>query len=178
MHIETLRLSLKPINENDWELFKNLHQSSEVMKYVSDPFKDSDIKERFNSRIGSWQKTSNRWLTLTITQKSTGNKIGVTGFYPEWEPYQQAELGFLLSPESQGKGYGKESTIAVLDYAFNQCNFHKVIATVTEGNISSFNLLKGLGFNHEGTFIDSFQLGGKWCNDLKLGLLKHEYIVT
>jgi RimJ/RimL family protein N-acetyltransferase len=175
MQIETARLILKPISENDWELFEELHQSNEVIKYVSEPFSDSEIKERFTARLGQWNKTSNRWLTLTITEKATGNKVGVTGFYPEWEPYQQAELGFLLSPKSQGKGFGRESTLAVIDYAFNQCNFHKLIATVTEGNTPCFKLLKKLGFIHEGTLRDNFKLLGNWCNDLKLGLLKHEY---
>lgn len=175
MQIETPRLILKPISKNDWEFFKKLHQSREVIKYVSDPFTDSDIKERFNSRLVEWKKTCDHWLTLTIVEKATGNKIGITGFYPEWEPCQQAELGFLLSPEFQGKGYGKESTIAVLEYAFNECNFHKMIATVTEGNSPSFNLLKGLGFIHEGTIRDNFKLGSNWYDDLMLGLLKYEY---
>lgn len=175
VQIETQRLTLKLISKDDWELFEELHQSSEVLKYVSDPLSESEINERFNSRLGEWEKTSNHWLTLTIIEKATENKIGVTGFYPEWKPYQQAELGFLLSPEYQGKGYGKESTMAVIEYAFNQCNFHKVIATVTEGNYTSFNLLKSLGFTHEGTIRDNFKLGGNWYNDLKLGLLNHEY---
>ena len=177
MQIETPRLILRPLNENDWKLFKGLHQSSEVIKYVSDPFTESAIKDRFDARLGGWKKTANQWLTLTIIEKATEKKIGVTGFYPEWEPYQQAELGFLLSPEFQGKGFGKESTIAVIEYAFDQCNFHKVIATVTEGNTPSFNLLKALGFSHEGTIRDNFKLGGHWRNDLKLGLLNHEYAV-
>ena len=175
VQIETQRLTLKPISKDDWEFFEELHQSNGVLKYVSDPFTESEISERFNSRLGEWKKTSNQWLTLTIIEHATGNKIGVTGFFPEWEPYQQAELGFLLSPKFQGKGYGKESTKAVIEYAFNQCNFHKVIATVTEGNSPSFNLLKALGFTHEGTIRDNFKLGGNWCNDLKLGLLNHEY---
>lgn len=175
MQIETQRLILKPLSEDDWELFRELHQSRDVLRYVSDPFTDSGISERFNSRLGEWKKTTKQWLTLTIIDKATKNKIGVTGFYSEWEPYQQAELGFLLSPEFQGKGYGKESIIAVIGYAFNQCHFHKVIATVTEGNSPSFNLLKALGFTHEGTIRDNFKLDGRWCNDLKLGLLNHEY---
>ncbi len=175
MRIETQRLILQPITENDWELFEKLHKSNEVINYVSDPFKDSDIKERFNSRLGAWYKTCNRWLALVIFEKDTKNKIGVTGFYPEWEPYKQAELGFLLLPEYQRKGYGKESTLAVVDYAFSQCQFHKIIATVTEGNAPSFALLTSLGFAHEGTIRDNFKLGGKWQNDLKLGLLSREY---
>ena len=56
MQIETARLMLKPISENDWELFKELHQSNEVIKYVSEPFSDSEIKERFTARLGQWNK--------------------------------------------------------------------------------------------------------------------------
>lgn len=177
VQIVTPRLILRPISEIDWDLFNRLHQTQGVIKYVNDPFTELEIKERFISRLGEWKKTSNKWLTLTIIEKSSGTKIGVTGFYPQWEPYQQAELGFLLSPEFQGKGFAKESTRAVVEYAFNKCNFHKVIATVTEGNTPSFNLLKGLGFIHEGTIRDNFKLGGHWRNDLKLGLLKPEFSI-
>lgn len=175
MQIETERLILKAITENDWDIFEKLHKDTAVIKYVSDAFTEADIKNRFQSRLVPWQKTSSNWLTLTIFEKTTGNKIGVTGFYPEWQPYQQAELGFLLCPDFQGKGYGQESTIALLDYAFNTCSFHKVSATVTEGNIASVSLLKKIGFTHEGTIRDNFKLANKWHNDLKFGLLSIEY---
>ncbi|MEH6815767.1 MAG: hypothetical protein V7683_04375 [Pseudoalteromonas distincta] len=52
MQIETQRLTLKPISKDDWEFFEELHQSSGVLKYVSDPFTESEISERFTSRLG------------------------------------------------------------------------------------------------------------------------------
>ena len=177
MQLETERLILKPITEDDWLFFEALHQSRDVMRFISDPSLVSEIRARFESRLIHWTKSENSWLALIIIEKSTGNKIGITGFYSEWKPYEQAELGFLLATEFHGKGFAKESTLTVLDFAFNTCGFHKATATITEGNNSSFGLLKRLGFSHDGTLRDNFKLSGKWCNDLKLSLLRSEYNV-
>ncbi len=176
MKLETSRLVLTPITSEDWLLFKALHQSPEVMQFVAELPNEEEIKQRFESRLIDWDPKNNNWFTFTIALKETDQKIGVTGFYGQWQPYQQAELGFLLSPQFQGKGYAKESTLAVLDYLFNTCNFHKAVATVTEGNVPSFELLKSLGFKHEGTLRDNFKLNDTWYNDLKLGLLQHEFL--
>jgi RimJ/RimL family protein N-acetyltransferase len=73
-------------------------------------------------------------------------------------------------------GYGKESTLKIMDFAFNHCLYHKVLATVTDGNIASSNLLASLGFKLEGKLRDNYQINGKWCTDLKYGMLKSEYI--
>lgn len=175
MLLETSRLILSPINESDWPLFRDLHQSEAVMRYVTDDFSEQNIRDRFNARLREWNPKCNDWLTLTIEVKATAEKIGVTGFYAQWDPYQQAELGFLLAPEFQGKGYAKESTSALLDYLFIEQNYHKAVATVTEGNTPSLNLLQSLGFQLEGTLRDNYKLNNQWYNDLKLGLLRHEY---
>lgn len=178
MQLETERLLLKPIAKEDWQLFQQLHHSEDVMRYVTDDRSEQNIKARFEARLREWDPHCNEWLTLTIYSKETGEKLGVTGFHAGWQPYQQAELGFLLSPAHQGKGYAKESTLAVLDYIFNQLDYHKAVATVTEGNTPSLKLLESLGFQLEGTLRDNFKLHGNWYNDLKLGLLKHEYLPT
>lgn len=110
-----------------------------------------------------------------IREKASGQALGITGFRPEWLPCQQAEVGFGSVPEGQGKGYGKESLLAVLDFAFNACGFHKMNATVTEGNIASRRLLENCGFRLEGTLRDNYRLAGQWCNDWQLGLLAAEF---
>ncbi len=176
MQLETERLVLTPISQDDWPLFHEIHKCEEVMRYVTDDLSEQNIKARFDARIKEWDPRCNEWLTLTITIKDTGESIGFTGFWAQWQPYQQAELGFLFSTKFQGKGYAKESTLALLDYIFKEQHYHKAVATVTEGNQASVNLLQKIGFQLEGTIRDNFKLHGKWYNDLKLGLLRDEYI--
>lgn len=110
-----------------------------------------------------------------MREKASEDAVGMTGFRPQWHPYRQAEVGYGSLPLAQGKGYGKESLRAVLDFAFNACDFHKLTATVTEGNIASRRLLESCGFLLEGTLRDNYQLAGQWRDDWQFGLLVSEF---
>ncbi|MFC0225273.1 GNAT family N-acetyltransferase [Serratia aquatilis] len=175
LKLQTSRLLLHSITANDWPLFLRLYQDPQVIRYIADPLPESEIRTRFEARLPEWDKHGERWLCLVMREKSTGNAVGITGFCPQWWPFQQAEVGFGSLPEGQGKGYGKESLLAVLDFAFNACGFHKMTATVTEGNIASRHLLESCGFQLEGTLRDNYRLAGQWCNDWQLGLLQAEF---
>lgn len=175
IHIATERLTLSTMTEQDWPLFSRLYQDPEVIRYISDPQDLVTIQTRFAVRVQPWDRTSDHWLCLVIREKASGQPVGITGFLPEWQPFQQAEVGYGLLPEFTGKGYGQESLVAVLEFAFQQCQFHKVIATVTVGNQPSRALLERCGFQLEGTLRDNFSLSGKWCDDWVLGLLADEF---
>ncbi len=173
--IETPRLLMRPMVTADWSLFHRLETDSSVQKYVSDLKDNSSIKQRFESRLPLWSKTGSQWLCLIITEKSSSKPIGITGFYPEWEPCRQAEVGFMLLPDYQNKGFGKESLLALARYAFEECRFHKLKATVTEGNDACCQLLKNIGFQQEARLRDNYRIAGQWQNDLVFGLLHHEF---
>ena len=169
---------MKQINSSDWGLFANLKKNESVQEFVSDLNTDEQIEQGFQSRLQPWKKENSQWLCLVITIKKTGEKIGVTGFFSEWEPYKQAEVGFMLLPEFHGKGYGKESLVALLDFTFKVCSFHKVKATVTKGNYASLSLLKRVGFQQEGIIRDNYKVNGAWKNDIIFGMFSNELIAT
>ncbi|WP_431225558.1 GNAT family N-acetyltransferase [Serratia sp. L9] len=175
MKLETPLLLLQSITAEDWPLFLRLYQDPQVLRYIADPLAECEIRARFEARLPQWDKHGERWLCLVMREKISGKAFGITGFRPEWLPFQQAEVGFGSLPEGQGKGYGKESLRAVLDFAFSACGFHKMTATVTEGNIASRSLLESCGFQLEGTLRDNYRLAGRWCNDWQLGLLAPEF---
>jgi RimJ/RimL family protein N-acetyltransferase len=175
MHLSTKRLNLRPLQAADWPFFLKLHQDASVMRYVHDMYTETEVMARFQHRLQPWFKEADHWLCLLIEDKNTGEPIGVTGMQAGWLPYRQAEIGFMLDPQYQGLGYGKESSLALLQFAFHNCGFHKMIATVTAGNDPSLMLLSKLGFVLEGRLRENFQLAGTWYDDIKLGLLASEF---
>lgn len=175
MQLSTNRLNLRPLQAADWPFFFKLHQDASVMRYVHDMYSDTEVLARFQHRLQPWRKEADHWLCLLIEDKNTGEPIGVTGMQANWMPYRQAEIGFLLDPQYQGLGYGKESSLALLQFAFHSCGFHKINATVTAGNQPSLMLLNKLGFVQEGRLRENFQLAGTWYDDIKLGLLAKEF---
>ncbi|WP_017218727.1 GNAT family N-acetyltransferase [Pseudoalteromonas sp. NJ631] len=176
MQLTTERLTLRPILNTDWPLWLELHQQPDVMRFVGEITDEATLRDKFNhglsAGLGQWNKEDNTWLTLVIEETATATPIGLHGFLSMWTPFQQAELGFMLSPEFQGKGYAFEASRAVIDFALHECNYHKLIATVTQGNHASHHLLKKLGFELEGTLKHNFQINGEWVNDEKFGLLR------
>lgn len=173
--LRTARLTMDSLSEQDWPLFLRLYQDSDVQRYISDPMDIAEIHARFESRLMPWEKTANHWLCLVIREKESGEAIGLSGFLAEWLPLQQAEVGYAILPSYHGKGFAKESLMAVLEFGFQQCQFHKMKATVTVGNHPSRRVLEGCGFQLEGTLRDNYQLGGQWCDDWVLGQLAGEF---
>ena len=172
--LSTARLHMQPLQADDWAFFLRLYQDPDVMRFIGNLDTPAQIHSRFEQRLGNWDRYSDFWLCLLIREKQTGAAVGLTGFFPDWRPYQQAEVGFILAPEHQGKGYAVESLREVLNFAFDHCDFHRLQANVLEGNDASRRVLEKCGFQMEGLLRDSYRIGEECKNDWLLGLLKHD----
>ncbi|EJB5574242.1 GNAT family N-acetyltransferase [Citrobacter freundii] len=171
--LQTSRLLCRPLTENDWTFFLTLQQNPDVMRFVTDARTEEEIRTAFNSRLPEWSPGSPYWLCLVLCDKASGAPLGVTGYIHENN--ECAEVGFLLAPEAQGKGYGTESLHAVCDFAFTTGGLRRLTARVTAGNDASRRLLEKVGFIHEGTLRESYWLHQTWNDDWIFGLLKHDY---
>ena len=169
----TPRLTCSPLREADWPFFLALQQDPVVMRYVSDPRGQEDIRAAFDSRLPAWSPGAPHWLCLVVREQSSGARLGVTG-YVHREP-DCAEAGFLFCRAAQGKGYGSESLRALCDYAFGEGGLRRLTATVTAGNAASRRVLEKIGFCLEGELRESYRLAGKWHNDWLFGLLARDY---
>ncbi|AVQ91633.1 GNAT family N-acetyltransferase [Citrobacter freundii] len=171
--LQTSRLLCRPLTENDWTFFLTLQKNPDVMRFVADTRTEEEIRIAFNSRLPEWSPGSPHWLCLVLCDKASGAPLGVTGYIHESN--ECAEVGFLLAPEAQGKGYGTESLHAVCDFAFTTGGLRRLTACVTAGNEASRRLLEKVGFIHEGTLRESYWLHQTWNDDWIFGLLKHDY---
>ena len=171
--LKTSRLICRPLNIEDWAFFLTLQQNADVMRFVADTRTEQEIQAAFHSRLPEWAPGSPHWLCLVLCDKATGMPLGVTGYIHENN--ECAEVGFLLTPEAQGKGYGTESLHAVCDYAFTHGGLRRLTACVPAGNEASRRLLEKIGFIHEGTLRESYWLQQTWRDDWLFGLLKREY---
>src|SRR5699024_12515812 len=70
--------------------------------------------------------------------------------------------------EYWGKGYGKEGLKLLLDFAFYEMNLHRVSLKVFSFNERAIRLYTTIGFQKEGTCIQSFFRIGQWYDVYKL----------
>lgn len=171
VNIDTARVTCTQITESDWDFFRALQQDPQVMYYVADMPTEEEIRAAFESRLPLWSPHSPHWLCLVVFEKTTGKKLGVTGYIHRGPDC--AEVGFLFAPEAQGLGYGTESLRAVCDYAFREGGIERLIATVTAGNLASRRLLEKVGFTLEQELHESYRLRNQLHNDWLFGLMRN-----
>lgn len=88
---------------------------------------------------------------------------------------RRAELGFALGRTHWGKGYARTAVTAVLNFAFEQLDLHRVGADTDPRNDASIRLLEKLGFRREGLLREHYQVTGEIQDALLFGLLRKEW---
>lgn len=161
--LHTPRLSGRQITENDWPFFLSLYRDRQVMRYIGDPLSMAQIRQRFEQRLPAWQPDSQHWLCLLLSEKQSGEPIGLSGFC-----LQQSigEAGFIFSPRGQGKGYAAESLNWLTEFFFRELAGHRLFCQVTDGNEACIRLMARCGFRQEARLRQNFRLAETWHDDL------------
>lgn len=94
------------------------------------------------SALGHWAlRGYGQWV---LTLKDSGEVIGRSGLYnPEGWP--GLEVGYVIAPEHQGRGYATEAARAALRYAVDVVRAERVISLILVGNVSSQRVAEKLG---------------------------------
>jgi ribosomal-protein-alanine N-acetyltransferase len=85
-------------------------------------------------------------------------------------PFQACYLGYRIDMLRQGRGYATESVKAVVEYAFQVLNLHRIMANYIPSNEPSGRVLRQLGFTEEGFARDYLYLNGKWRDHILTSL--------
>ncbi|KUJ50951.1 GNAT family N-acetyltransferase [Chryseobacterium sp. JAH] len=155
--IETERLILREIITEDAEAFFAMDSNPEVVKYVgTKPLTHISQSVEMIENIRN-QYTENRIGRWAAINKEDGKLVGWSGLklIKEINNHKNIhDLGYRFTPEYWGKGYATETSIAVLNYAFNEMKLDQVFAYADVENDASNHVLRKLGFEEKGTFID------------------------
>ena len=84
------------------------------------------------------------WLVFS---KETGKLIGRAGL-------EHDELGYMIAPELQNRGYATEVCRFIIDYARENTDFEELYCRIDERNEASVRLAKKLGFTNSGHMDD------------------------
>ncbi|WP_276965660.1 GNAT family N-acetyltransferase [Chryseobacterium sp.] len=156
MKIETERLILRKLEDDDFERVFLLDSNPEVMKYIGVlVLKDINESKKVISMIQK-QYEENGVGRFGVVEKESGLLIGWSGLKlltHETNGYKNVlELGYRFLPESWGKGYATESGKASLEYGFNDLNAEVIYAYAHSEHDASNHILRKLGFEKTSEF--------------------------
>lgn len=154
IHIETERLIIRAINENDVEGIYLLDSDPEVHTYLGNkPIKTRAEAEKTIQFIKK-QYAENGIGRWAVVEKKSNTFIGWTGLKWITEPIngksEYYDLGYRFIKKYWGKGYATESAIASLDFAFNELKQDTIDAMADMNNIASNKILQKIGMSKIG----------------------------
>jgi RimJ/RimL family protein N-acetyltransferase len=87
---------------------------------------------------------------LGIYLGSTGKISGNASLHIRNLKNKEAEIGYTLSREQWGQGYGTEVAKKLTAFAFNKLHLHRVYASTAPSNRASQRVLEKIGMTREG----------------------------
>lgn len=173
--INTNRLSLRWISAEDVDDVYTIYSDPEVMRYWSTPpLADRNAASKLVSEIHESFKRR-ELMKWGIARRTDDTLIGsVTLFHPDFT-HRRAEIGYALGRAHWGQGYMQETLKAVLTYAFEVLEFHRIEADVDPRNSASIRTLERLGFQREGYLRERWQVNGEIQDALFYGLLRPDW---
>lgn len=174
--IDTERLTLRPFSHADNENMLTYWVSDpKIQSLYSEPIYTTkeEVRELLNKYIGSYERSDYyRWAVI---EKDSGICIGQIAIFLVDNKNHFCEIEYALGSKFHRKGYASEAVKSILDFSFNQVNFHKVQVCHKEGNLASQGVIRKCKFTYEGTLRDFFFMNGKYVDRLYYSMLKDEY---
>lgn len=169
------RVYLRWISAEDLDALYNIFSNPEVMRYWSTPpLMDRGAAKELLCEIhdGFRQRTFLKWGIVPLGEETM---IGTVMLFNMDFDHRRAEMGYALDRAHWGKGYMSEALQAVLGYAFEVLNLHRIEADVDPRNAASIRTLERLGFQREGYLRERWQVSGEIQDAFFYGLLRPDY---
>lgn len=179
LRIETDRLILRPIQTEDVEDLLEYQSNPEIVRYIPWPPRTMEqVKEAAEKTIATGKfklVESNDYLVLVWELRSSGKVIGQSNMGLVSKENKCANIGWVTHQDFQRRGYAYEATKALLNYAFENFDLHRVIADIDTRVPKSAALAEKLGMRREAEFKDGEFFKGEWCDMWLYAILKREF---
>ena len=148
-------------------------QTHQPLVYLTIDHIRSDIENSPNNDLPDYTRERFQWI---IERLSDGVSMGwMTLSIRTWE-HQIGEIGYSLSEQFHGQGYGHEALQIMLRKVFFEAHLYRVEAKCSVENAASFKLLEKAGFKKEGILREYFNIRGKRIDHYIYSFLRSEYI--
>lgn len=142
---ETKRLMLREVKLEDELSYKKNFVDYEVIRHLSSavpwPYPEDGIRDFILNFILPNQG-KDRWMWGVFEIENPSELIGVVDLWRQGRPENR---GFWLAKNHWGKGYMIEAVRPVMDYAFNELGFEKLVFANAVGNNASRRIKEKTG---------------------------------
>jgi RimJ/RimL family protein N-acetyltransferase len=172
--LESVRLRLRALRDDDAAALLVLHGDPEVMRYWStSPWSSIAQAQAHLERVRRDMEAG--VLPWAIADHTSDALIGTATLFKIDPVHRHAEIGYALGFAHWGKGLASEAVRLVLHHAFDTMQLERIEADTDPRNASSRRMLERLGFVQEGILRKRWFVNDEWCDTAWYGLLREDF---
>ena len=134
--IETKRLLLREMAENDFDALYNVFSNKEISKFYPYDFDEERVYAWIERNIKRYKEYG--FGLWAVVLKETNEVIGDCGLTLQIiNGEEKPEIGYHIRKDMQRKGYAKEASLAVRNWAFENTSFDKLYSYMKYDNLPS-----------------------------------------
>ena len=173
--IETERLLLRPLEQEDLESLFAIRSRPDIARYLYWEPRSRDQVADFIATSRATLEDEGDALKLAVVRRDLGAVIGDVVLGWESRRHMQGEIGFIVHPDHQGKGFATEAARELLKLGFEGLGLHRIIGRCDDRNAASAAVMERIGMRREGHFIANEWIKGEWQGEFVYAMLRDEW---
>lgn len=173
----TERLLLRPFHDADLDALCVMDGDPNVTRYLYwGPRSRAEVRASLarRRRMTTIEREGDA-IRLAAVLRDGGTLVGDVSLHYRSREHGQAEVGFVLHPDHQGRGYATEATTVLLGLGFDELGLHRIVGRCDARNTASARLMERLGMRREAHLRENEFIKGEWCDELVYALLAAEW---
>ena len=164
------------IPDNAAEVFEVCDKNREYLRKWLPWIDGTKSPESVRETIEKWQKSLDEKKELVCGVFLDGKYVGNMGMHDiNRFDVRDAEIGYWIDADYQGRGIITDCVRAFTDYAFNEIDLNRIYICCAVENDKSRAVPERLGFVFEGKMQDGVNLHGVYHDKLMFGMLKRNW---
>ncbi|WP_345800854.1 GNAT family N-acetyltransferase [Microbacterium sp. AZCO] len=170
------RVHLDLVRDDDFDALYALQSDPEVCRFLLfEPRSRDEVQKVLERDAGNRRLAESGDFVQPAIRDGSGELLGTVLLRIESAADRTAEIGWMLRPAAQGKGYAREAAALLLDLAFGELELHRVIAELDPRNAASAALCRRLEMRHEAHHLENLWLKGEWTDTETYAILDREW---
>lgn len=176
----TARLVLRRVSEADIPALVKAHTDPDINRFIERDEPDGvqwvrNMVDEMLAKEPGDAGPSGGWYQYVIAARESGQYVGDIGVCFHSPHRRQAEIGYRLLPEFQGRGYAREALARLVTHLFADHGLHRLVAFIATDNAPSIALVEYLGFQREGRHRQAYFCRGTWLDEYSYALLARDW---
>lgn len=165
--LETKRLWLRPLSQDDAEDLLEYHSDEIVVRYIPwEPRSLESVRSAIEQYLALPMALHQEGDSVVLgwELKASGKIIGQSNATLRSLPDKTADVGWVTSRHFWRQGLAFEATQAFLGHLLTLSSIHRIVANIDTRNAESARLAEKLGMRLEGEFKQAAYTKGEWCD--------------